>query len=160
MLSMQGAYQEAQPLYAEALALSRALGDQAFIAWTCYRLGYLATHQGAYARAAALFAESLNLYRAQQTEQELITSCLAGCAELRRAKGQLAQAARVLGYVSAHPQSAQRLFVYGVDRSEYERTVSALRAQLDVAIFDTAWAEGHTTTIDRAIAYALNENAS
>jgi diguanylate cyclase (GGDEF)-like protein len=160
MLSMQGAYQEAQPLYAEALALSRALGDQAFIAWTCYRLGYLATHQGAYARAAALFAESLNLYRAQQTEQELITSCLAGCAELRRAKGQLAQAARVLGYVSAHPQSAQRLFVYGVDRSEYERTVSALRAQLDVAIFDTAWAEGQTTTIDRAIAYALNENAS
>ena len=116
------------------------------------------THQGDYGRAAALFADSLALYRAQETGQELITSCLAGCAELRRAQGQLAQATRTLGYVTTHAQSPQRLFVYAVDRIEYERTVDALRAQLDTATFSLAWSEGQAMTLAEAIACALNQH--
>jgi uncharacterized protein HemY len=56
------------------------------------RLGYLATHQGAYGQAMPFFAESLKLYRTE-ADRQLLTSVLAGCAELRRAQGQFEPAA-------------------------------------------------------------------
>lgn len=153
MLSMQGKFQEAHALYQESLALSRALGDQAFIAWTAYRLGYVHVYLQEYAHARDLFAESIQLYRAQK-EQEYITSALAGCAELLRAQGELKQAARVLGYVAAHPQSTNRIFLLEIDAVEYNRTLETLRAQLDTESFHTTWVQGRAMTIEQAIELA------
>ena len=154
MLCMQRKFQEAQALYEESLALSRALGDQAFIAWTAYRLGYVQVYLQEYARARDLFGESIQLYRAQ-TEQEYITSALAGCAELQRAQGELKQAARTLGFVAAHPQATQRTFLLEIDSVEYRRTCEILRAQMDKAEFDCAWHEGQAETMDKIMEQAV-----
>jgi hypothetical protein len=39
--------------------------------------------------------------------------------------------------------------------AEYDRTVAAVRAQLDEATFAAAWAAGRTMTLDEAIAEAI-----
>jgi diguanylate cyclase (GGDEF)-like protein len=154
MLSMQGKYLEAQSLYEESLSLSRALGDQAFIAWTAYRLGYVKVHLKEYERARDLFAESLKLYRAQN-EQEYTTSCLAGFAELHRALGYLKRSARLLGFITAHPQSASRVFLLEIDSVEYDRSLNALRNQLSESDFNTTWDEGQRMTLTEALEQAL-----
>jgi hypothetical protein len=40
--------------------------------------------------------------------------------------------------------------------AEYNRSVAAVRAQLGVAAFDTAWAAGRTLPLDAAISAALD----
>ncbi|MBL8063313.1 MAG: diguanylate cyclase [Anaerolineales bacterium] len=153
MLSLQGKYLEAQALYEESLALSRALGDQAFIAWTAYRLGYLAVHLNQHERARQLFAESLKLYRAQ-IQQELLTSPLAGYAELLRRQGNFTQAAHILGFIAAHPQSASRAFLLSIDTIEYDHTLASLRTQLPDEEFRAAWSFGEKMTLGEVIAQA------
>jgi tetratricopeptide (TPR) repeat protein len=157
MLCMQGQYQEAQPLYSEALAISRALGDQAFIAWTSNRLGYLATHLGDFDQAHTCFAESLRLYRAHDTEG-LITTCLAGCAELQRKQGRLAQATQLIAFIAAHPQSQQRAFVAHIDYREYDLTRQALATQLEYAAFTTAWEIGQQCGLNQICDQALQSD--
>jgi hypothetical protein len=43
-------------------------------------------------------------------------------------------------------------------RTDYERYLAAVRAQLDEATFAAAWAGGCTLTLEQAIAYALSED--
>ena len=44
-------------------------------------------------------------------------------------------------------------------RNHYQRTLAAVRAVLDPAAFEAAWAAGRALTLDQAIAYALDESA-
>ena len=44
-----------------------------------------------------------------------------------------------------------------VTRVRYEQLVAAVRAQLDEAAFETAWAEGRAMAPEQAVAYALDE---
>ncbi len=44
-----------------------------------------------------------------------------------------------------------------VDQAEYDRYVAAARAQLDDHAWAAAWAEGQAMTLERAIAYALED---
>jgi len=153
MLSMQAKYLGAQPLYAESLTLSRALGNQSFIAWTAYRLGYLRVHVKEYESARELFAESLRIYKKQP--EEFITSSLSGCAELQRAQGRLKQAAQILGFVAAHPQSDSRIFLLKIDAIEYEYTLERLQAGLSESDFKSAWESGRSISLDNALNMAL-----
>jgi hypothetical protein len=41
------------------------------------------------------------------------------------------------------------------DRSDYERSVAALRAQLGAQEFAAAWANGQALTLEQAIGYAI-----
>jgi len=41
-------------------------------------------------------------------------------------------------------------------RTDYDRAVASVRAQLDEATFGAAWAEGQALTLEQAIAEALN----
>jgi len=46
-----------------------------------------------------------------------------------------------------------------VHRREYERATTTVRAGLDTAAWDAAWAEGRAMTLEQAIAYALDEGS-
>jgi hypothetical protein len=63
----------------------------------------------------------------------------------------------MLSFVEPWLQSNQIQLVH-FDRTNYERSVTAARAQLDEATFAKAWAEGQAMTLDKAVAYALREN--
>jgi tetratricopeptide (TPR) repeat protein len=59
MAWQQGDYTEATVLFDESLALSRALGDREYTAWTLMNLGKTALEAGDYDRATAALQESL-----------------------------------------------------------------------------------------------------
>ena len=42
------------------------------------------------------------------------------------------------------------------DHKQHDRVLADLRAQLDAATFDAAWAEGQALTLDHAISYTLD----
>jgi hypothetical protein len=70
------------------------------------------------------------------------------------ALGQLQRAARQLG---ASEAALERMgaFHQPTDRPEIDRIIAEVRARLDSAAFQTAWAEGRETTLEQAVANAL-----
>ena len=121
-----------------------------------YRLGYATLHQAKYDKAAMLLAESLEIYRAR-SDHLSVAACLAGFAALWRIQGLAEPAVRLLASVEAMLQSSHRTFPWPIDRIEYERSVAAVRAQLDEPSFNAAWEAGSTMTLEQAIEYALKE---
>jgi hypothetical protein len=79
-----------------------------------------------------------------------------GLAGVLAAIGKPLPAAQLLGWAQA---SFQR---YGVRQDpailkEYNHVLAAVRAQLDEATLNAAWAEGQAMTQEQAIAFALEE---
>jgi hypothetical protein len=66
------------------------------------------------------------------------------------------QAARLLGAAEALRESINS-HMTDDERVEYDREVSALRAQMAETAFVSAWAEGRAMTMEQAIAEALND---
>jgi predicted ATPase/DNA-binding CsgD family transcriptional regulator/transcriptional regulator with XRE-family HTH domain len=144
----------AAAFYEESLRICRELDNTFGIALELHNLGYIAQHQGDPGRAAAYFVESLTVSR-ELGNKEGIARCLAGIAGVARLSGQLEPAARLCG-------AAEGLFAAigavpdPADQVEYDRNLAAIRAQLDPATFDAAWAAGEAFTIEEAVAEALD----
>jgi hypothetical protein len=65
------------------------------------------------------------------------------------------QAARLLAATDAQlTRSGARL--WPVDHIEYERTMTAVRVQLDQASFNSAWAAGRTLRLEQIIEEAIS----
>src|SRR5690349_6266486 len=92
---------------------------------------------------------------------EIRARVLPGCACGRGGhKGQPERAARVFGAGQALRQSLRANLARdwpGGARSDYEQDVATVRAQLDAATFEAAWAAGRAMTLEQAIAEALGE---
>jgi hypothetical protein len=80
-------------------------------------------------------------------------SALAGVFSLL---GEAQQAARSLGASDAESERVGA-FHHPTDRPEAERIITAVRAQLDAATFDAAWAEGRKAPLEQVVAEALGE---
>jgi non-specific serine/threonine protein kinase len=154
-MCLQGDYAQAEPMYAEALASARALGDQRSEAHIAQELGDVAIHLGDFERATILLADSLSSFH-KWADPLGIARCLMGFADLRQVHGHIEQAARVLSFVEPWLRSNQIQLVH-FDRSKYERSVAAARAQLDEATFAKAWADGRALTMEQAIELAMSE---
>src|SRR5262249_6474567 len=150
----EGDYGRAARFYDESLVMLRRLGNKHAMAYTLHDLGYVAHKERDHVRAAACFAESLALFR-ELGNKLGIALCLASVAGVVEVHGHLEQAARLFGAVEA------LLEVIGatlppIDRAEYEHNVAAVRARLDTATFEAAWAAGRALTIEQAIAEAIS----
>ena len=83
-----------------------------------------------------------------------VGSALRGLAGVAQAQGHPERAVRLLGSSQAvweirhAPQPEQT-------RAAYEAVRRSLRKALDEAALETAWAEGHTMSLERAVSYAL-----
>ena len=110
-------------------------------------------HLATSGKAASLLKKSLTLFR-ELGEKPGIASCLAGVAAILEEQAQPEQSAQLLGATEALLETTGAV-LWPADRIEYERDVSDLRAQLDEAAFDAAWAEGRAMTMEQAIETAL-----
>jgi tetratricopeptide (TPR) repeat protein len=151
----QGDYARAATLYEESLTLLRELGEPGSIAARLHNLAYVAQHQNDYERGGALFVESLGLYRKLGNLSGIVI-CLAGLAGLAGARSQPERAARLFGAVEMLLEGRDAV-IDPIDRVEYDRNLTAARAQFDTANFAAAWAEGHAMSLEQVIAYALSE---
>jgi tetratricopeptide (TPR) repeat protein len=153
LAEVDGDHAQAGTFYDEGLALARELDSTYLIAETLLNLVYLALHEGDYERAHRLCAESLTHWQ-EQGDRQGIARCLAGIAHVAVAQGKAVEAARLFGAIET-PLKGINIDDWIVERTDHERTLAAVRARLDKATFDAAWAEGHALTIEQAIEYAL-----
>jgi hypothetical protein len=148
---------QAVMLYQEILRLTRELGYTWGMAASLRRLGWLAQIHGDDAQAIAHYTESLALFRNLGAKAGII-SCIASIAGVIGARGQWHAATRLLGAVDALLETIHaRMNI--PDQAAYDQSVADVRAELDTASFEAAWAQGHALTMEQAIAEALGENA-
>jgi hypothetical protein len=157
IVRLQGDDERAAVLYAERLALTREMGHHWPTAWTVLDLGYVALHRGDTRQAVARFEDGVALGQ-EIGHPSLIAAYLglAGAIASGEAR-QLERAARLFGAVEGLLETADE-GLRVVDRAECDRCVAAVRAQLDAAAFDAAWAEGWRLAVDnwgQVVAYAL-----
>ncbi|NTU80280.1 MAG: tetratricopeptide repeat protein [Chloroflexales bacterium] len=140
----------AADLYAQSLTRFQELGDPGGLATCLMNLGRCAQRQGDSERAVSLLVESIRLW--QQIGAPLyMAQALTGLGAVAGAKGQPLHAARLFG--AAEAQQADWLtLVDPSDRTRFEQTVAAARAQADSATFAEAWAEGRNMPIEELIA--------
>jgi hypothetical protein len=106
-----------------------------------------------YKQAVALQAEALNIWR-RLGYLGGIAHCLENFAMFTQAQNELERAMRLYG--AAHALRV-RIGAPGRpnDRLTLEREIAQARAQLGADVFDAAWAEGETMSLEEAIAVAL-----
>jgi non-specific serine/threonine protein kinase len=150
---MQGDFASAGQRLEESVSLGRELKSDIQIADTLIDLAQVSLHAGDSARAMAAVRESLAIYQ-RVGNLERVGQCLAVAAGLAQARGDLRGAAMLLGCTDHlwRALESQRIFPAAV---EYNRRLPLVRAAMDSAEFDQAWAEGQTMTTQDAIAKAL-----
>jgi tetratricopeptide (TPR) repeat protein len=151
-----GEVERAVSCFEESLALCREFGSQIVLSAPLHNLGFVALQRGEDAHAEAYFAEGLEVARQLRDEEE-IGACLAGLAGVAGARGHFERAAQLFGVMEA----LRAANVESLDRANqivYDRSMAAVRAQIDEAAFAAAWIEGQAMSLDQAIAYALERS--
>jgi predicted ATPase/DNA-binding XRE family transcriptional regulator len=143
----------ATALYQESLSLSQAIRDRGHLAYVQTMCGHVARVQGDCEIARARYMESLALVRDWGARDILFAECCAGLAGLAAAWGEPERAARLLG--AAYARLSRGVKPPLSSPAEFDQDVSAVRALLGEAAFETAWAEGQAMSHDQAVAYAL-----
>jgi predicted ATPase/DNA-binding CsgD family transcriptional regulator len=161
----QGQYPQAQDLLEESLTLSREQRRKWRIAIALGSLGWVALCQRDFRRMRALLSESLTV-RDETGDRGGSAWCLEKLAEAAVIQSQ-SQA------LSLRPQGLQRAVrvfaaavairaplnsvIDAVDLPHYQINLAGLRSALGETVFEAAWAEGLTLTLEQATADALAE---
>jgi hypothetical protein len=124
--------------------------------WQLRNLGFLAVLQGELGEAESFFRESMSGYGNQGNTLSKI-ECLVGFAALVVARGEAERGARLLGAVDGALATIGAK-LYPGDSFERARTLHAQLATLSETTFATAWVEGQATALEKAIAYAVEED--
>jgi hypothetical protein len=133
--------------------LSRELGDAFWCAVAGINLAIGRLRLGEPGRALPLMAEALTTTHAIGNKRN-VPPALIGFAALAAMGGKPEPAAVLLGAAEKFLREQNTVLVYA-DRGEQERTMRAVRAALDGAVYEAALAKGRTLTLDAAVAKAL-----
>ena len=146
----------AKRAYEECLAVCQQTGEALRTCYNLVNLAYVAQHAGEHERAVNLVRQALQITRETNDSRD-IASFLVTFAGSIAALGQLHRAARLLG---ASEVALERMgaFHQPTDKPEIDRIIAEVRAQLDDATFQTAWAEGQGMSLEQAMANALEED--
>jgi predicted ATPase/DNA-binding XRE family transcriptional regulator len=155
----QGDAAKSVALFEESLSIFRSITHRWGIPWNLLRLGLMAQHQGDHTRAAPLLNEALSLFQKSGLTGgfSLCFAGLAGVAVNRQNMASAQRAARLLANANALLESSGSV-PEPFERRYLEDITAAVRSQLDEAALTTAWAEGHSMSLEEAIAYALNDS--
>ena len=109
-------------------------------------------------RAGAYFAESLRLSRWSGAAWA-VARTIEGVSAVAVAQGRAMDAVRCLGAVAVFRETTGTL-VARSERARHDHTVQTALDAIGELAFATAWEEGRAMSLEQAIAYALEENAS
>jgi len=151
-------YDAAREQLEETLALFRDLGNQMGVAHASHCLANLELHQGNYEQAAKLVCDCLSMsqsFLGNFSNREFTVIRLLIVSKLACTRQDYEKAAQLLGAAeSLREQIGYRL--EPLPRAEYEEAIVQLRAQLDPAVFEAAWAEGQAMTEAEVVISALD----
>jgi tetratricopeptide (TPR) repeat protein len=162
----QGEYERATAFEEQSLEMRREVGEPWGIAVSLGNFAWIALLQGDLKQAVTLLGESLNL-RHEIGDRGGMAWCLEKFAEIVFTQGRvkdppqrledLQRAAQLFGSAQALRAPIGSVMDL-VDQPKYAHWIDSMRAQLDEATFDAAWAKGQKMTVDQAVEYALSDS--
>jgi tetratricopeptide (TPR) repeat protein len=165
---LQNDLDAARTFFEESLALTRKHGSRAALPLSLIIMGQIVLNQGEAAEARPYFEESLALSRKMDDKLSIIYN-LSGLAGLTARRWQildqpeaaaslnlLARAARLSGAASALLTSIGAV-MFRPFPELYRQNLELVKANLDPATFEAAFAEGQAMSFEEAAAYALAE---
>jgi tetratricopeptide (TPR) repeat protein len=147
-------YEAAGDYFEEAAATAREI-DSAVASLAGSGAGAVALLRGDYARAAAVFAVALAEVRDVGHRRGMAFG-LMGLAGAAAGQGRAVRAARLLGAAGAL-QAAIGFAMDAIEHAVHDRAATSARGDLGEKVFLAAYAEGEAMTLERAVAYALEE---
>ena len=150
---MTGRTAEAREWLGRAMAAWQEMGDRRFVLVARSDLAHALRRGGEIEEAEALYRETLHGWQ-HAGNRGAIANQLECFAFLSIVKGDPVRAARLFGAAEAIREVAGSAMV-AAEQAEYDAAVGQLRASLDAALLDPAWAEGRRLATDEAVAVAL-----
>ena len=159
MARWQDDHRRAEAYYRESLSLLEEHGDVALRALVFHNLGYVAAAQEHRHQARTYFKQSLLLFD-QAAKLSGVADCAVGLACVAVAYGQLARAARLLGFAETirGAITTQDEYAPPFKNEAYDSLLVSLPAQLLPTQFETARAVGRALSLKQGIAYALGDD--
>jgi tetratricopeptide (TPR) repeat protein len=153
---VEGDIEGAKQLYEECLTLTRDFGDRDLMSAILSNLGFVAKAQSDYSKAQHLFEESLMISYELQDKWG-VAAILTGFAGIKFIEGEVMKSAQLQGVVMALlEQIDAQLGSY--EDLEYDKTTSALKAQLGEAVYEEVWEKGKMLSIEQAVRIALEKD--
>jgi tetratricopeptide (TPR) repeat protein len=154
----QGDMAGAQTLYEQALAIFRELGDPQGVAGTLADLGNLAREQGDYPRAHALYRESIKIFQEMEYKRGIarLLECFASSAA---AQSHAERCLRLAGAAAALRQNIG-VPLPPAEQVKLETSLDAAREAMSNTRGTTAWLEGWTLPVEKAIEEVLTAEAA
>jgi tetratricopeptide (TPR) repeat protein len=151
----QGDFETAREQSLQGLALSRKLKTKRFAAQSLYNLAWIAQHEDDNLQAGQYFAESVRLY-VDVGDKAGIAECIEGFARAQNLLKKSTFAAWLLGAVEALRENIH-VPIPPIDRTEYDRTVSAIGSFIDESTLVSVWEKGRMTPIEHVIAVVIGK---
>jgi predicted ATPase/DNA-binding SARP family transcriptional activator/DNA-binding CsgD family transcriptional regulator len=154
-----GHYEQARELGMEAVSVSQEMDDKWGTARNFVWLGIVTAYKGDYYEEAARFLEEGFALIREVGDWEFVAYALDSFAVIAGAKGQGERAARLWGAAEALRKTIGAA-IHPTDRPDYDRSVAAVRSQLDEASWEAAFAQGMAMSAEEAAEYALSEEVA
>jgi tetratricopeptide (TPR) repeat protein len=152
---LAGDFAQAQKMYEASLAICYETGEDYRQNMMLANLAFVAYHEGDYERALDL-ATAMMRQRYEIGWKEWFLIGLSVMAGPLGQMGEPEKAARLLG-ASQAGVNVRGFDHQPSDKPEVAKYIADVRAQLDEATFEAAWAEGQAMTLEQAVAYVLGE---
>jgi len=151
----QGDYPRAHTYYKEVIQLSQKLGDHFIGIWVHVFMAYTLLRQGAIGQARELFEECIQrAYKADWTINLIFA--VEGLASLNVNQGRSERAMQLFAWTDAMREKIGDPRP-PVEQASVERDLAVIHSKIDDTEFTYLSAEGHTMTVEQAIALALEE---
>ncbi len=151
-----GQYAAAAAYYRESLELIGEGGPPGWRADALHTLGYVTHRQGDDREARKHFAKALVLRRERDDQRGMAESVAALACLI--AGGQPHRAARLLGSTAAAAEAMGYTLIQS-NRDDRDLALTTARSRLGDDVFDSAWRQGRSLTLERAVVEALEESS-
>jgi predicted ATPase/transcriptional regulator with XRE-family HTH domain len=155
LAALHGNITEACARLEESVVLFEEIGDKRFANFARSELAHLLRRQGNDQQAAQLYRTAIVIWL-ELGHHAAVAHQLESLALIATARGEAQRGARLFGTAEALRETTGSAMT-DAEREEYGRAVGALRTRLDEAMFRAAWAAGRVTTLEQAIADAVQE---
>lgn len=154
----QGDYERARALEDEAVVIKQEAGDRRGLAYSLRTLGQVAAALQNTELAQARLEESLAIQQ-ELGDKRGMAGALEAFAALAVQRQDLARAARLWGAAAAL-RAAIGAPASPRTRAKLEAEEAAVKERLEEGSFRRAWDEGYALSLEQAVAYALDQEAS
>ena len=140
----KGELEQAAALFEESDSIASEIGAKEARIMSQASLGFVYLRMGKHNESQQLFMDILVNTQFAEHQQVELSFCLLGLAGLAIGNGRAQLAARILGAVEV---CKKPIFLSPTDRNDYERILSAIKAQLAEKQFNQLYKEGQALTL-------------